>query len=187
MRLSGNKKQNRLTSFALRLILFALLIAVVTSTASRAERSPSLRSKEEKHTVYWPRPSQAPDLRLSRWLGLIGEYGPDNDIVIILEKDEDFGAVAQTSWARSRSTKSPETFQVPRTGTSRSPTAYFERNSQRARDQVAVNAVILSAGKSSRERKQLRVKPVRPVPELMKDALAAQPPRENGEFRRRNW
>ena len=30
---------------------------------------------------------------------------------------------------------------------------------------------------------QLRVKPVRPVTELMKEALAAQPPKENGTFR----
>jgi len=30
-----------------------------------------------------PKPSPAP----ARWLGLIGEYGPDNDILYILEKD----------------------------------------------------------------------------------------------------
>jgi len=49
---------------------------------------------------------------------------------------------------------------------------------------VAVNAVILKRRQIEPESgNQLRVKPVRPVPELMKDALAAQPPRENGEFR----
>ena len=30
-----------------------------------------------------PKPAPAP----ARWLGLIGEYGPDSDILYILEKD----------------------------------------------------------------------------------------------------
>jgi len=61
----------------------------------------------------------------------------------------------------------------------------FERNRSSGRaTQVAVDAVILKRRQIEPESgNQLRVKPLRPVPELMKEARAAQPPQENGDFR----
>jgi D-alanyl-D-alanine dipeptidase len=48
---------------------------------------------------------------------------------------------------------------------------------------VAVDAIVLKRRQIEPETgNQLRIKPVRPVADLMKEALAAQPPTENGDF-----
>jgi hypothetical protein len=51
------------------------------------------------------------------------------------------------------------------------------------RRQAAVDAVVNHRRNIEPESgNQLRIKPLRPVPELMKEALAAQPPAESGDF-----
>src|SRR5438874_4922372 len=63
------------TSLALLLTLLGCCwpSAVVTSTVSAAQSTQLAQAK----------PAPAP----ARWRGLIGEYGPDDDILIILEQD----------------------------------------------------------------------------------------------------
>jgi D-alanyl-D-alanine dipeptidase len=183
MRLSGNKKPNRLTSLALPLILFALLIAVVTSTAPKAERSPSLRSKVKN--IQSTGSAQAKPLSPPvRWLGLIGEYGPDDDIVIILEKDGRLCASFKRAEPEPLDEITRNVFKFPSPGPHALQNLIFERNRSTRATQVAVDAVILKRRQIGPESgNQLRVKPLRPVADLMKEARAASPPKENGEFR----
>src|SRR5437660_12664733 len=78
-----HSKQESRAPLALVLILIAVWsVAVVTSKAS----SVGLHSKKyvaQSNVPAQAKPRQAP----ARWRGLIGEYGPDDDILIILEKD----------------------------------------------------------------------------------------------------
>jgi D-alanyl-D-alanine dipeptidase len=60
----------------------------------------------------------------------------------------------------------------------------FTRDVRGRATQVAFDSVVLKRRQIEPESgNQLRISPIRPVAELMKEALAAQPPQENGEFR----
>jgi D-alanyl-D-alanine dipeptidase len=121
-----------------------------------------------------PKPAPAP----ARWLGLIGEYGPDSDILYILEKDGKLHA----SFKRAE----PEPLQE----ISQNVFAYgkqrlvFTRDRRGRATQVQLNETTLSRRRIEPEAgaNQLRVQPVRPVAELIKEALAAKPPVEDGDF-----
>jgi D-alanyl-D-alanine dipeptidase len=183
MRLSESKKPNRLVSLALPLLtLFACLIAVVVSTASRAEVSSTLHSLAENTqstALAQARPLPAP----ARWRGLIGEYGPDNDILIILEKDGKLCASFKRAEPEPLDEITRNVFKFPSPGLHALQQIIFERNRRGRATQVAVDAVILKRRAIEPESgNQLRVKPLRPVAELMKEARAAQPPKESGEF-----
>ena len=121
----------------------------------------------------------------ARWLGLIGEYGPDDDIVIILEKDGRLCASFKRGEAEPVEEISRDVFRFPSPGPHALMDLTFARDKRGRASQVAVNAVILKRRNIEPEAgaNQLHLKPLRPVPELMKEALAAQPPKENGDFR----
>src|SRR6266566_885094 len=76
-------KQNRTLSLGLILNLLVCCCATVAAV-TRSLPLPVLTSLPAQSTVTaQAKPLPAP----ARWLGLIGEYGPDDDILIILEKD----------------------------------------------------------------------------------------------------
>jgi D-alanyl-D-alanine dipeptidase len=183
MRISERKKLNRLASLALPLLtLFGCLFAVVTSTTS----STGAHLPEhitQSTALAQPKPLPAP----ARWLGLIGEYGPDDDILIILEKDGKLCASFKRAEPEPLDEITRNIFKFPSPGPHALQHLIFERNQSWRATQVAVDAVILKRRQIEPESgNQLRVKPLRPVPELMKEARAAQPPPENGEFRESN-
>jgi D-alanyl-D-alanine dipeptidase len=127
-----------------------------------------------------PKPRPAP----TRWRGLIGEYGPDDDILIILEKDGKLGALFKRTELEQLDQVSSNVFKFPAQGPHAQQQLVFRRDARGRATQVALGAVINRRRQIEPESgNQLRVKPVRPVPELMKEARAAQPPKEDGEFR----
>jgi|SRR5690349_11623764 len=127
-----------------------------------------------------PKPAPAP----ARWRGLIGEYGPDDDIVIVLEKDGRLCAFFKRSQQfETLDEADRNTFKFPIPGPHAQQGLTFERNRSGRATQAAVNAVVLKRRNIEPESgNQLRIKPLRPVAELMKEALAAQPPYENVHF-----
>ncbi|HXI61979.1 MAG TPA: M15 family metallopeptidase [Pyrinomonadaceae bacterium] len=121
------------------------------------------------------KPAPAP----ARWRGLIGEYGPDNDVLIILEKDGKlFRLLKRVDFARlievSRNVfKFPEGSQV-----------IFTRDAHGRATQVEYDGAVFKRRQIEPESgNQLHVQPLRPVAGLMKEARAAQPPKEAGDFR----
>jgi D-alanyl-D-alanine dipeptidase len=179
MRLPKNNQHLVSLSLTLNLIVFCS-IAVLTSKASSA----AFHSKE--YTAQSIVSAQAKPLPPpARWLGLIDEYGPDDDIVIILEKDGRLCASFKRAEPEPLDEISRNIFKFPAPGPHALQQLIFERNRRSRATQVAVDAVILKRRQIEPESgNQLRVKPVRPVPQLMKEARAAQPPPENGEFRK---
>jgi len=94
---------------------------------------------------------------------LLGEYVHDNQTVIILENDGKLYALAKgNSPAQMREIT----------------TDAFSRN-QLTLDDVIYKRTPLGPEEGAT---QLKVKPLRPVPVLLKEALAAQPPQETGDF-----
>ena len=126
------------------------------------------------------KPAPAP----TRWRGLIGEYGPDDDVLIVLEKDGRLCASFKRGESEPLNERSRNLFEFPAPGRHALQDLTFERDRNGRAYQVAVDAVILKRRQIEPETgNQLRIKPVRPVPELMKEARAAQPPNETGDFR----
>jgi len=148
-------------------------IDFVTPTGSRASAQASGRSLQSK-------PSPAP----ARWRGLIGEYGPDDDILIVLEKDGRLCAWFKRSQEFEVLNEiNRNTFKFPVPGPHAEQRLSFERDRTGRATQAAVDATVLKRRPIEPESgNQLRVKPVRPIAELMKEALAAQPPQEDGDF-----
>lgn len=148
-------------------IIVVVVATLVGLSAQLAAQSLSRLSK----------PAPAP----ARWRGLIGEYGPDNDIVIILEKDGRLTALIKRTQTESLVEVSKSVFHFANQNEIR-PVVFKRDKSGRA---TVVDIDGFSRARRNIEPEtgnQLRVKPVRPVPELMKEALAAQPPPETGDF-----
>jgi D-alanyl-D-alanine dipeptidase len=133
--------------------------------------------------AFQSKPAPAP----ARWLGLIGEYGPDDTIFYILEKDGKLCASPKRAAPEPLREISENVFAF----TTSQLLIQLNTRLVFTRDRSG-RATHVSIGTKQLERRriepeaganQLRVTPVRPVPELIKEALAAQPPKENGEFR----
>jgi D-alanyl-D-alanine dipeptidase len=126
-----------------------------------------------------PEPRPAP----ARWRGLIGEYGPDNNILIIFEMDGTLRAHHKNAERDKLEEVSRDVFHfassAPHYGQ-----VEFTRDRKGRATQLTIEGFTLKRRNIEPETgNQLRIKPVRPVAELMKEALAAKPPQETGDFR----
>ena len=128
-----------------------------------------------------PKPAPAP----ARWLGLIGEYGADNEILYILEKDGQLCASFKRVTPEPLREVSRDVFVFATSGPHAKQRLTFTRDRRDRATQVKLDNTTLERRRIEPEAgaNQLRVPPVRPVPELIKEALAAQPPVESGHFR----
>lgn len=172
------RKHNAVITLALTLIAtWCCSIAVGISTASSTSLRPSAYPAQSNGPAQ-PRPLPAP----ARWRGLIGEYGPDNDIVLILEKDGKLCARFKKGEFAPLDEMTGDIFRSPELG---APLLIFTRDARGRATQVDAGSAVLKRRQIEPESgaSQLRVKPLRPVPELMREARAAQSPPENGEFR----
>ena len=187
MRILESKPEKYIACLALMLSLVFLScsIAPATSKAFSAGKVPPTlqlqQNSSQSNTPATKKPRPAP----ARWRGLIGEYGPDNDILLILEKDGRLCALFKRVEVYPLDELARDIFRFPEPGARSAQVLNFTRDEHGRAMQVEVGKVVLKRRQIEPESgaSQLRVKPLRPVPELMKEARAAQPPKENGEFR----
>jgi CubicO group peptidase (beta-lactamase class C family)/D-alanyl-D-alanine dipeptidase len=127
------------------------------------------------------RPAPAP----KQFEGLIGEYGWDHDILYILEKDGKLWALIEWFEFDPLEQVSEDVFRFPSRGLYDGERLIFKRDAKgRATEVEAANVVFKRRAVGPEEgAAQLRVAPLRPVSLLLKEALAAAPPRESGQFR----
>ncbi len=121
----------------------------------------------------------------SRWRGLIGEYGPDPTTrVMILERGGRLIARFDSTESAPLAGIGKDAFRLPQTASHRAVTVHF-------RHAAAGRGPSIALGDSVWPRRVLgpedgsvfHIVPVRPVEELRREALAAAPPVEAGEFR----
>jgi D-alanyl-D-alanine dipeptidase len=114
-----------------------------------------------------------------RWLGLIGEYGPDSDVRIVLERDGRL--VVHTTANEVALTE--ESDSVFRTTQDPSRRVVFSRGANGRATRLTLGEIGLSRRQVGPESgNQLVITPVRPIAELRREALASQPPAERGPF-----
>jgi D-alanyl-D-alanine dipeptidase len=121
----------------------------------------------------------------ARWHGLIGEYGLDNGILYILEMDGRLCASFKRAELEPLEEVSRNIFKFPAQGSRAGQRLVFTRDAKGRATQVEAGDVLYKRRQIEPEEgaTQLRVTPLRPIPELLKEALAAEPPKESGEFR----
>lgn len=171
-------------TLVLSLIALASSHALTSNTSHADNHSAELHSPESFHQSSIPgqaKPTPAP----ARWRGLIGEYGLDNDILYILEKGGRLCASFKRSEPEPLEEVSRNSFRFSGRGSRAAQRLVFTRDAHGRATQVEVENLAFKRRQIEPERgtTQLRVKPLRPVPELLKEARAAQPPQESGEFR----
>ncbi len=124
-------------------------------------------------------PPAAPE----RWKGLIGEYGWDYDTLYIFERDGKLTALIEWFEYAPLQESSKNVFYFPRNGLYDGEQAIFTRDASGNATQVKVSGVVF-------KRRPLgpiaggvfHVHPSKPLNELRKEALSAQPPHEAGDF-----
>ena len=153
-------------------------LSLIASRADAAHRAGSLSATAQRGGTE-SKPAPPP----RRWLGLIGEYGPDNDIIIILEEDGKLTALFKRVEFAHLIEVSRNVFKFPE-----GSQVNFTRDAHGRATQVEFGSAILRRRQIEPETgNQLHVRPLRPVADLMREARAAQPPAEDGEFRRSDF
>jgi D-alanyl-D-alanine dipeptidase len=116
--------------------------------------------------------------------GLIGEYGWDHDILYVLEKDGKLNVLIEWFEYDPLQQVTDNIFKFPDHGLYDGETATFTRDPSGRATQVAIGAVIFKRRPQAKEQGGIfQITPPRPVAEMRREALAAQPPRETGSFR----
>ena len=153
-------------SLGLVLIVFSLAY-FNASTTLRCQTAPK-------------KPAPAP----ARWRPLIGEYVLEAETVFILEQDGKLTALLKTInlFERMREISKNE-FEII-DGTDVGKPAVFSRDSSGRVTEFKIGNVVYKRRPVGPEEgaTQLKIQVLRPVPELIKEALAAQPPNETGDF-----
>ena len=127
------------------------------------------------------KPQPAP----ARWRPLLGEYVLEGETIIILEKDGKLSAhYKKTSELASMRQVSSDLFEFDPSTSRAGGRIKFLRNSRGKVSRFRIGGMIFNRRPLGPEEgaTQLRVEPLRPVPTLLKEALAAQPPPETGDF-----
>ncbi|MGI8498148.1 MAG: serine hydrolase [Gemmatimonadaceae bacterium] len=127
---------------------------------------------------------EKPPVARDEWRGLVGEYGRDHDILYILEKDAKLYALIEWFFYYPLTRRSANEYAFPASGLYDGERIVFTRDSAgNARQAVAANVTFPRRHVGPETGNQLRVTPLRPVADLRREALAAEPPRESGSFR----
>lgn len=127
------------------------------------------------------RPAPAPE----RWRGLIGEYGWDHDTLYILEDHGRLFVLIEWFFYYPLTELSKDVFAFPDYGLYQGEKLTFTRDAAGRATQAKVGYVVFKRRAVGTETGvTFRIQPIQPVGELRKSALAAQPPRQKGEFRK---
>ncbi len=130
-------------------------------------------------------PAPAPRLTLPRhWPGLIGEYGWDHDVLYIYERHGRLTALIEWFAEYPLREIGPNEFAFPDYGLYAGERLRFTRDPRgRATRVVAAEVTFKRRTIPGEDAAVFRIRPVKPVDVLRREALAASPPVETGEFR----
>lgn len=129
-------------------------------------------------------PREKPPAPPARWRGLLGEYGVDSTTACTLENHRDLLVLENWRDSLRLRERSDHRFTVASGADSAMPVVFRVGTGGRAVEMRLADTVLpRRAIEPLPGTNQLRIKPVRPVEELRREALASEPPHENGQFR----
>lgn len=119
----------------------------------------------------------------AHWQGLIGEYGWDHNILFTHEKDGKLHALIEWFFSYPLTAISQDVYAFPDYGLYHGEKLIFTRDQKGKATQVETASVVFKRRQLDGEDGQtFRITPLKPAEELRQIALAAQPPKETGEF-----
>ncbi len=124
-----------------------------------------------------------PEPPRAAWMGLIGEYGWDHNTLYVYEDDGQLHALIEWFFPYALEQVSDDVFAFPQRGLYDGEKLVFTRGADDTATQVEAAGVVFErrdVGTVAGE--TFRITPVRPVDELRREALAASPPVEPGDF-----
>jgi CubicO group peptidase (beta-lactamase class C family)/D-alanyl-D-alanine dipeptidase len=140
----------------------------------------TLNKKEYRRTAVG-KPAPMP----AKWAPLIGEYGWDHNTLYILEKDGKLHALIEWFFLYPLEELSADTFKFPDRGLYDGEKVVFRRDGAGRVTGVRAAGVLFRRRPIDGEDGQtFRIKPIRPLAELRREARAAKPPKETGDFRK---
>src|SRR5262249_52627623 len=114
---------------------------------------------------------------------LIGEYGWDHNVLYVLEREGTLYALIEWFFAYPLKEEGPDWFRFPDSGLYQDEGLVFTRDPGGRATQVEAAGVVFPRRKlDGEDGTTFRITPVRPVADVRVEALAARPPREEGEF-----
>ncbi|MBI1832493.1 MAG: beta-lactamase family protein, partial [Planctomycetes bacterium] len=123
-----------------------------------------------------------PDLRPppcpAKWQGLIGEYGPDFNVLYILEKDGQLHTLIEWGFLYPLKEIGANVFQFPDYGLYMGDKITFLRDKNGNATHVDAASMLFKRRPLPKRGETFKIDPVRAVEELRKLALAAKPPEE---------
>ena len=140
-----------------------------------------------KATFTREKPSALPPEAPAKWKGLIGEYGWDHNTLFIYESDGRVYALIEWIEIDPLTEESENVFAFPANrGMYHGEKLVFTRDANGRATKVEAAKVVFErrAVKGENGETYKLDKPVRPLDQLRKEALAATPPLEKGEFRK---
>jgi len=127
-----------------------------------------------------PLPAEPP----AAWRGLIGEYGWDHNVLFITERDGKLNALIEWFYSYPLTPVNDSTWRFPESGLYPGEDVVFRRDGGgRAHEVKAASVVWKRRAVGPEDGSAFKVTPTRPVEELKRAALAATPPKEEGDFR----
>lgn len=118
-----------------------------------------------------------------RWRGLIGEYGEDHNVLSILEWNGQLVALIEWFFIYPLKEISRDVFQFPEFGLYHDEKVIFERDANGKATKVVAASVTFKRRQSAGENgKTFRIRPVRQLDGLRREALAATPPQATGDL-----
>ena len=133
-----------------------------------------IRTEERK-------PQPVPD----RWKGLLGEYGWDHNVLYVLEKDGKLTCLIEWFDLYPLREISRDEYEFPEYGLYPGEKLRFRRDKNGKVTGVEAAGVLFQRRKiDGEEGGTFKIRPLKPVELLRTEALAAEPPREEGEFTR---
>jgi CubicO group peptidase (beta-lactamase class C family)/D-alanyl-D-alanine dipeptidase len=134
---------------------------------------------------YRPVPVAAPAPVPGKWTGLIGEYGWDHNILYILERDGQLYTLIEWAFLYPLTEVSADVYRFPDYGLYQGDKMIFRRDKTGRAISVNAGSVIFPRRPLlGEDGKTFKIRPLRPLDELRKEALAARPPTEKGDFRK---
>jgi serine beta-lactamase-like protein LACTB len=124
------------------------------------------------------KPAQSP----KKWQGLIGEYGPDFNVLFILEKDSQLHALIEWVFLYPLTEESENVFKFPDYGLYHGDKIVFKRDASGQATEADAASVLFKRRPLPKPGEIFRITPERPMDELRRAALAAQPPEEKNVF-----
>lgn len=115
---------------------------------------------------------------------LLGEYGPDHNILALYEEDQQLFVRIEWFFRYPLKRIGPDEFAFPDFGLYHDETLRIERDDQGAPAAVLAGSFRFARRKLDGDGATFRVEPLEPVAVLRERALKATPPVETGEFRR---